>query len=223
MIYIRMGRMAFPTPLPARGCRMAPPRSNELPRSESTPLRGRKVAVLATDGIEQVELTSPIDALRAAGAEVSIVGLATGQIQGFHHFDKGDRFHVDLAVARADAATFDALLLPGGLGNPDALRANPDAVNFVRASHAAHKIIAAICHGPWLLAEANVLKGRRITSYPSIKTDLINAGATWTDEPCVVDQGPDDQILVTSRSPADLEDFNAAVIEEVTHTPGLVQ
>jgi protease I len=202
---------------------MAPPRSTNLPRSESTPLRGRKVAVLATDGFEQVELSSPVEALRAAGAEVSIVSLAAGPIQGFHHFDKGDRFPVDLTVSNANAATFDALVLPGGLGNPDALRANPEAVNFVRAFHAAHKIIAAICHGPWLLAEANVLKGRRITSYPSIKTDLINAGATWTDEQCVVDQGPDDQIFVTSRSPADLEEFNAAVIEEITHAPDLAQ
>lgn len=200
---------------------MAPPRSTDLPRSESTPLPGRKVAVLATDGFEQIELTSPVDALRAAGAEVSIIGLAAGEIQGFHHFDKGDRFAVDLTVSKANAASFDALVLPGGLGNPDALRANPEAVNFVRAFHAAHKIIAAICHGPWLLAEANVLKGRRVTSYPSIKTDLINAGATWSDEFCVVDQGPGDQIFVTSRSPADLADFNAAIIEEITHAPEL--
>jgi protease I len=174
-------------------------------------LAGRKVAVLATDGFEQAELTSPVHALREAGADVSIVSLAPGRIQGFHHFDKGETVAVDVAIADAKASSFDALVIPGGLGNPDALRANPDAVNFVRAFFEEHKPVAAICHGPWLLAEADVLKGRRVTSYPSIKTDLINAGAGWTDEPCVVDQG-----LITSRSPADLEAFNAALIEEIT-------
>jgi len=177
--------------------------------SRSKPLAGRKVAVLATDGFEQIELTSPVEVLKAAGAEVAIISLAAGEIQGFHHFDKADRFPVDLVITGASASTFDALLLPGGLGNPDALRANPAAVSFVRQFFEQHKPVAAICHGPWLLAEADVLKGRRVTSYPSIKTDLINAGADWSDEACVVDQG-----LVTSRSPEDLEAFNAKLIEE---------
>lgn len=178
--------------------------------SQSKSLAGRKVAVLATDGFEQIELTSPVQALKAAGAQVSIVSLAAGEIQGYHHFDKADRFPVDLVVAKASASAFDGLLLPGGLGNPDVLRANPAAVAFVRQFFEQHKPVAAICHGPWLLAEADVLKGRRVTSYPSIKTDLINAGAEWTDEECVVDQG-----LVTSRSPKDLEAFNAKLIEEL--------
>jgi len=184
--------------------------NSDLTASKSKPLAGRKVAVLATDGFEQVELTSPVQALKAAGAQVSIVSLAAGEIQGFHHFDKADRFPVDLVVAKASASAFDGLLLPGGLGNPDALRADPAAVAFVRQFFEQHKPVAAICHGPWLLAEADVLKGRRVTSYPSIKTDLINAGAEWTDEECVVDQG-----LVTSRSPKDLEAFNAKLIEEL--------
>lgn len=182
----------------------------DLTPSPSKPLAGRKVAVLVTDGVEQIELTSPVQALKHAGAEVAIVSLASGEIQGFHHHDKGDRFIVDLVVSTAKASIFDALLLPGGLGNPDALRANPHAVAFVREFFEQHKPVAAICHGPWLLAEADVLKGRRVTSYPSIKTDLINAGAVWSDEECVVDQG-----LVTSRSPEDLEAFNAKLIEEI--------
>jgi len=177
--------------------------------SHAKPLAGRKVAVLVTDGVEQVELTSPVEALKAAGAEVSIVSLAAGEIQGFHHFDKADRFPVDVVVDKASASAFDALHIPGGLANPDALRASPAAVSFVRQFFEQHKPVAAICHGPWLLVEADVLKGRRVTSYPSIKTDLINAGADWTDEACVVDQG-----LVTSRSPEDLEAFNAKLIEE---------
>jgi protease I len=182
----------------------------DVPHAAIKPLVGRKVAVLATDGFEQIELTSPVQALREAGAEVAIVSLASGEIQGFHHFEKGDRFIVDLAISHAKASIFDALLIPGGLANPDALRANREAVTFVREFFEEHKPVAAICHGPWLLAEADVLTGRRVTSYPSIKTDLINAGADWTDEACVVDQG-----LVTSRSPADLEAFNAKLIEEI--------
>jgi len=182
---------------------------SDFAASHSKPLAGRKVAVLATDGFEQIELTSPVEVLKAAGAEVSIVSLAAGEIQGFHHFDKADRFLVDLVVTNTSASTFDALLLPGGLGNPDVLRANPAAVSFVRQFFEQHKPVAAICHGPWLLVEADVLKGRHVTSYPSIKTDLINAGAEWTDEDCVVDQG-----LITSRSPKDLEAFNAKLIEE---------
>ncbi len=174
------------------------------------PLANHSVAVLATDGVEQIELTSPVQALKDAGAKVTLVSLKTGKIQAFNHHDKGDTFPVDLAVAAADASDFDALVLPGGVSNPDALRADQKAVEFTRQFFEQHKPVAAICHGPWLLAEADVLKDRRVTSYHSIKTDLINAGAMWSDEACVVDQG-----LVTSRSPEDLEAFNAKMVEEI--------
>jgi len=176
----------------------------------SKSLTGRKVAILVTDGVEQIELTSPMQALKAAGASTAIVSLKRGTIQGFNHHEKGDTFPVDIEVSKADASNFDGLLLPGGVSNPDALRADPKAVAFVRAFFDQHKPVAAICHGPWMLAEADVLKGRRVTSYGSIKTDLINAGANWVDEECVVDQG-----LVTSRSPADLDAFNAKMVEEI--------
>lgn len=179
------------------------------PRS-SKPLIGRKVAVLATDGVEQIELTSPVQALKDAGAEVALVSLAPGDIQAFQHHEKAQRFPVDLLVSKAHASIFDALLLPGGVINPDTLRQNPEAVRFVREFFIEHKPVAAICHGPWMLVEADVVRGRRVTSYPSIKTDLINAGADWTDEECVCDQG-----LVTSRSPNDLPAFNAKLVEEI--------
>ena len=187
-----------------------PPTSPMTPSVGGKTLAGRKVAILATHGVEQIELTSPVAALQAAGAEVAIVSLTRDPIQGFNHHDKADKILVDLAVADAKASIFDALVLPGGVSNPDALRMNPDAVRFCREFFEQKKPVAAICHGPWLLAEADVLKGRRVTSYASIKTDLINAGAEWSDEACVCDQG-----LVTSRTPDDLEAFNAKLIEEV--------
>jgi protease I len=173
-------------------------------------LNGKKVAILAADGVEQVELTEPRKAVEEAGAEVHLVSLEAGEIQGFEHLDHGDKFQVDKAVADANADDYDALLLPGGVANPDFLRADADAVAFVRAFGDAKKPIAAICHGPWTLIDAGLAKGRTVTSYPSIKTDLVNAGADWVDEEVVVDEG-----LVTSRRPDDLPAFCAKVIEEI--------
>lgn len=176
-------------------------------------LSGRTVAVLATDGFEESELVSPVAALKAAGATVSIVSIkATPKsIRGWKDGDwSKDRVKVDGLVPKMNASEFDALMLPGGVINPDKLRADPNAMTFVRDFFAAGKPVSAICHGPWLIAEAGVAKGRRMTSYPSIRTDLINAGANWVDEEVVVDQG-----LVTSRSPADLDAFNAKMVEEI--------
>lgn len=171
---------------------------------------GKKIAILVADGFEQIELTSPLDALKQAGAHVDIVSPNESEVQGWNHFDKGDTFPVDVPLDDASADDYDALVLPGGVANPDQLRANPKAVNFVREFFEQHKPVAAICHGPWTLIDAGVVKGRKMTSYHSIKTDLINAGAKWVDQEVVVDNG-----LVTSRKPDDLEAFNAKVIEEV--------
>jgi protease I len=172
-------------------------------------LRDRKVAVLATHMVEQVELTEPWKALESAGAEVELVSLEHGEIQGFNHYDKADTFSVDMTVDEARAEDYDALVLPGGVGNPDKLRMNERAVQFVRQFFEAGKPVAAICHGPWTLVEANVVQGRRLTSYPSIKTDIRNAGGTWSDEEVVVDAG-----LVTSRKPDDLPAFCEKMVEE---------
>lgn len=173
-------------------------------------LEGKKVAILATDGFEQSELMEPYKALREAGADALIVSPTGGKIQGMKHADKADPFEVDLTLDQADADDFDALVLPGGVMNPDALRMNPKAVHFVKDFHAARKPIAAICHGPWLLVEADVVDGRRVTSWPSLKTDLRNAGAEWTDAEVVCDRG-----LVTSRKPDDLPAFCRKMIEEI--------
>jgi len=175
-----------------------------------TSLNGKRVAILATDGFEESELRSPREALLQAGAFVDIVALKLGVIKGWKDGNWSGAEQVDLAVADATANDYDALLLPGGVMNPDKLRTNSDAVTFVRAFFEQHKPVAAICHGPWILAEADVLKGRRVTSYPSIKTDLINAGAHWEDSEVVVDNG-----LVTSRSPKDLPAFNTKMVEEI--------
>lgn len=172
-------------------------------------LDGKRIAVLATDGFEQVELERPVDALRAAGAVVEVIAPKTGQIQGFNHHDKGDKTPVDRALSEADPEVYDGLVLPGGVINPDALRLETEAIGFIRAFLEAHKPIAAICHGPWTLIDAGGVNGRRMTSWPSLKTDLTNAGARWTDEEVVVDQG-----LVTSRKPQDLDAFCAKMIEE---------
>ena len=173
-------------------------------------LKGRKVAILvANEGVEQVELTEPRKAVEDAGAQTTLVSLEKGEIQGMNHFDKGDTFQADVAVADADASDFDALLLPGGVGNPDQLRADEDAVAFTRAFFEAGKPVGVICHGPWTLVEAGVLKGRTITSWPSLQTDIRNAGGTWVDEEVHVDQG-----LVSSRNPDDLPAFCAKVVEE---------
>ncbi len=173
----------------------------------SASLKGRKVAILATDGVEQVELTEPRKALKAAGAEVSVVSLKAGSIQGMNHADKGDRIAVDKTLDDVSPEQFDALVLPGGVANPDYLRVNQQAVAFVRAFATSGKPIAAICHGPWTLIEADAVRGRKLTSWPSLQTDLRNAGATWVDAPMVQD-GP----LVTSRKPDDLPQFNAAIV-----------
>jgi protease I len=172
-------------------------------------LQGKTIAFLATDGVEQVEYTEPRKAVEQAGATAHLVSLKPGQIQGFNHLDKGDTFPVDKAVAEASADDYDGLVLPGGVANPDFLRNNPGAVQFVRSFFEAGKPVAAICHGPWTLVEADVVRGRTLTSWPSIRTDLKNAGATWVDEEVHTDRG-----LVTSRKPDDLPAFNAKIVEE---------
>lgn len=172
-------------------------------------LDGKRVAILVTDGFEQVELTEPRRALEEAGAETSVVSPKDGRVKGWDHTDWGDELSVDLPVARARADDFDALLLPGGVMNPDHLRQDEDAVRFVRSFFEAGKPVASICHGPWLLVEADVVRGRTVTSWPSLRTDLRNAGAEWVDREVVVDQG-----LVTSRNPDDIPAFNAKMVEE---------
>ncbi|MBE9109668.1 type 1 glutamine amidotransferase [Nodosilinea sp. LEGE 07298] len=172
-------------------------------------LKNRKVAILATDGFEQVELTEPKQALEQAGAQVHVVAPHGDSIQGWNHYDKGDKVSVDRTLDQANASDYDALVLPGGALNPDQLRTNHQAVQFVKAFFAASKPVASICHGPWTLIEADVVKGRTVTSWPSLKTDLSNAGATWVDQAVVVDQG-----LVTSRNPGDLPAFNSKMVEE---------
>ena len=173
-------------------------------------LNGKKVAILVAEGFEQVEMTEPRRALEDAGASTQIVSPAQGDVQGWKHFEKGDRFKVDVPLEQARAEDFDALLLPGGVANPDQLRAKPKAVQFVKAFVAAGKPIAAICHGPWTLINAGVVKGRHVTSWPSLRMDLLNAGATWTDEEVVSERG-----LVTSRKPDDLPAFNRKLVEEI--------
>jgi protease I len=172
-------------------------------------LNGMKVAILVADGFEQVEMAEPRKALDEAGAETLIVSPAKGQVQAWKHFDKADKFSVDVPLEKADAASFDALLLPGGVANPDQLRQLPQAVAFVRAFFDSGKPVAVICHGPWTLVEADVVRGRTITSWPSLKTDLKNAGAEWVDREVVVDDG-----LVSSRKPDDIPAFNRRMIEE---------
>lgn len=161
------------------------------------------------DGSEQAELTEPKKALEQSGAQTRIVSPARRTVQGWKHFDKGERFDVDVPLEQAHASDFDALLLPGGVANPDQLRLLPKAVGFVKAFFDAGKPVAVICHGPWTLIEAGVVEGRNITSWPSLKLDLINAGANWTDQEVVVDNG-----LVSSRKPADIPAFNRRLVEE---------
>jgi protease I len=176
---------------------------------EKAMINGMKVAILVADGFEQAELAEPKKALDAAGAETSIVSPAKGQVQAWKHFDKGDKFTVDVPLDKADAKDFDALLLPGGVANPDQLRTLPKAVAFVREFFDEGKPVAAICHGPWTLIEADVVNGRTVTSWPSLKTDLKNAGASWVDREVVVDDG-----LVSSRKPADIPAFNQKMLDE---------
>jgi len=172
-------------------------------------LNGRSVAILATDGVEQVELTRPMQALKEAGAQVQVVAPKSGSIQGWNHFDKGDQIKVDQSLDQADPNRFDALMLPGGVINPDQLRLQPKAIEFIRHFVQSGKPIAAICHGPWTLINAGGVNGKRMTSWPSLQTDLRNAGAQWVDEQVVTDHG-----LVTSRKPDDIPAFNKKMIEE---------
>ena len=169
-----------------------------------------RIAFLATDMVEQVELTEPWKAVEEKGWAADLVSLEDGEIQAANHFDKGDRFPVDRTVAEADPDEYDALVLPGGVANPDMLRTDEQAVAFVRAFFEAGKPVAAICHGPWLLVEADVVRGRELTSWPSLATDIRNAGGEWRDAEVVVDEG-----LVTSRKPDDLAAFCAKLVEEV--------
>jgi deglycase len=172
-------------------------------------LDGKKIAFLFTDGVEQVELEKPIDAVRDEGGEIVKVSLEDGEVQAFNHLDHGDKIEVDLKVADAEVADYDGLVLPGGVANPDFLRADEDAVAFVRGFVEQAKPIGVICHGPWTLVEADVLKGRTITSWPSLRTDIRNAGGNWVDEEVHVDEG-----LVSSRNPDDLPAFCEKIVEE---------
>jgi protease I len=174
-------------------------------------IEGKKVAFLvANEGVEQVELTHPWEAIGEAGAETVLVAPETGEVQAFNHLDKADTFEATVATADASADDFDALVLPGGVANPDQLRTDPEAVEFVRGFFEAGKPVAAICHAPWTLIEADVVSGRTVTSWPSLRTDLRNAGAEWVDEEVQVDSG-----LVTSRKPDDLDAFCDKAIEEI--------
>jgi protease I len=181
-------------------------------------LSGKKVAILAADGFEQVELTKPRAALDEAGATTTVVSLKPGKIQGMNHADKGDTVAVDQTLGDAKPEEFDALMIPGGLMNPDALRSSEEALEFVRYFFREGKPVAAICHAPWVLIDAGVIRGRTVTSWPAIKTDVRNAGAHWVDQEVVVDNG-----LVTSRKPDDIPAFNRKMIEEFCegrHTAG---
>jgi protease I len=171
-------------------------------------LAGKRIAILATDGVEQVEMTEPRKALDAEGAKTELVSPAKGHLQAWKHVEKGDKFPVDVALDAADPNNYDALVLPGGVANPDQLRMLPKAVDFVKSFFERDKPVAAICHAPWILAEAGVVRSRTLTSWPSLQTDLKNAGAKWVDREVVEDDG-----LVTSRKPDDLPAFNKKIIE----------
>ncbi len=173
-------------------------------------LKGKRIAFLtANEGVEQIELTQPLEAIKQAGAEVELLALEAGEIQAYNHLDKADAFQAEKAVSDADPSDYDGLVLPGGAANGDFLRMDKDAVEFVRRFVEADKPVGAICHGPWVLIEAGVAKGRTLTSFPSLQTDIRNAGGTWVDEEVHVDKG-----LVTSRKPDDLPAFNEKLIEE---------
>jgi protease I len=173
-------------------------------------LKGKKIAFLAAEGVEQVELTEPWKAVEQAGGSPELISVEDGEVQAFNHLDKADTFPVDKAAKDADASDYDGLVLPGGVANPDFLRMDEDAVRFVRAFFEQAKPVGVICHGPWTLVEADVVKGRTLTSWPSLQTDLRNAGAKWVDEEVVVDEG-----LVSSRNPDDLPAFCAKLVEEL--------
>jgi protease I len=172
-------------------------------------LDGKKIAFLFADGVEQVELEEPLKAVKEEGAEVDLISLEEGEVQAFNHLDHGDKVKVDKAVSDADASDYDGLVVPGGVANPDFLRADDDAMRFVRAFFEAGKPSGVICHGPWVLVEAGVVDGLKVTSWPSLQTDIRNAGGNWVDEEVVVDKG-----LVTSRKPDDLPAFCSKIVEE---------
>jgi len=176
----------------------------------SDKLKGKHVAILATDGVEQSELNEPLEALRAAGASVDLISLDRNGIKAWNEKNWGDTFDVDVEIGSANPDQYDALVLPGGVMNPDRLRMDQQAVEFVRSFFDRDKPVAAICHAPWLLVEADVVQGRQVTSWPSLRTDLRNAGADWVDQEVVTDRG-----LVTSRKPADLPAFCERMIEEI--------
>ncbi len=181
------------------------------PHVEGSELAGSRVAFLvANEGVEQVELTEPWSVVQAAGGEAVLVAPESGKVQAFNHLDRGDVFPVDVTSADANVTLFDALVLPGGVANPDRLRQDAAAVALVRSFFDAHKPVAAICHGPWTLIEADEVRGRTLTSWPSLQTDIRNAGGTWVDEELVVDDG-----LVTSRKPDDLPAFCAALVDTI--------
>jgi protease I len=173
-------------------------------------LNGRRVAFLATDGVEQIELTEPWKAVEQEGGTPELISLEEGEIQGFEHLDKADTFKVNRTAAEAKEADYDGLVLPGGVANPDFLRMNDDAVRFTRSFFEAGKPVAAICHGPWMLVEADVVRDRTVTSWPSLETDIRNAGGNWVDEQVHVDSG-----LTTSRKPDDLPAFCDKLVEEI--------
>jgi protease I len=172
-------------------------------------LDGKKIAVLAAEGVEQVELTEPWKAVEQAGGTPELISVDDGEVQAFNHLDKADTFTVDKTASEADASDYDGLVLPGGVANPDVLRTDEDAVGFVRSFFQQEKPVGVICHGPWTLVEADVVRGRTLTSWPSLKTDLETAGATWVDEEVHVDEG-----LTSSRNPDDLPAFCAKIVEE---------
>jgi protease I len=177
-------------------------------------LNGRRIAFLATDMVEQVELTEPWKAVEEAGGTPELVSLEDGEIQGFNHYDKADKFPVDRTVDEASADEYDALVQPGGVGNPDTLRMDENAVRFVRDFVESGKPVAVICHGPWMLVEADVVRGRTLTSFPSLKTDIRNAGGNWVDEQVVLDDR-----IITSRNPDDLPAFCETLVEEFAKAP----
>jgi protease I len=173
-------------------------------------LNGKRVAILVAEGFEQSEMVEPRKALEEAGASTFVVSPARDEVQAWKHFDKGDRFKVDVEPEQARPEEYDALLLPGGVANPDQLRTNPKAVQFAKRFFESGKPVGVICHGPWTLIEAGVVKGRTLTSWPSLRTDLVNAGAKWVDQEVVTDQG-----LVSSRKPADIPAFSRKLVEEI--------
>ena len=174
-----------------------------------TQLQGKRVAIIAADMVEQVELVEPRKALDEAGAQIDLISLKPGEIQGFNHFDPAEKFQVDKTAEEVDASDYDALMIPGGVGNPDQLRGDENVVSFVRDFFEAGKPVAAICHAPWVLVEAGVVRDRKLTSWPTLQTDIRNAGGNWVDKEVVVDSG-----LVTSRKPDDIPAFNKKMIEE---------